>query len=496
MDALTSQPQPVVGAIVRQRPAKRVVAIGAGLALSGLVLLAALAWYLTHQKPADGPGGFGGPGGGRGGPTTTVGVATAEARDIPVLLDALGTVLPAAVVTVRPQVGGVLQKILFKEGETVRAGQVLATIDPRQFEMALLQSSGQRQRDEAQLASAKVTLQRYQTLMAEDSIARQEVDTQAALVKQLEGTVMADRASEGSAKINLGYTKIVAPIGGRVGLRVIDVGNVVSANETAGVAVITQVNPIDVQFAVPQDQVAEVLARTIKDAALPVAALDRTRTTVLANGRFSTIDNQIDLQTGTVRAKARFANDDLRLFPNQFVNVQLRLRVIAGAVTVPVTALRHGSGGDYVYVLNRSERTVALRPVRRGQTTTDRVEIIQGLALGEQVITEGADRLKDGAKVMLPGDKPPPPGAGKGKRGERAGAKGGGGTAGQAGATGPAAGAIAGAASTPGGDQTAAAPADQSATRERRKRAGADAEHGAGNTPARTTAPTGSGPTP
>ena len=421
MEQLTvSQQQPIASRPVttRVKSRRRTAVVGGLIALVALGLLGALAWYLTHQKPTEGGAG-GSPGGGRGGAGSTVGVATAEARDIPVQLDALGTVLPAAIVTVRPQVSGVLQKILFKEGDTVHAGQVLAMIDPRQFEMALMQSTGQRQRDDAQLASARVTLRRFQTLLAEDSIARQEVDTQAALVKQLEGTSTSDRASEGTARLNLGYSKIVAPIRGRVGLRVVDVGNVVGSNDVNGIAVITQVNPIDVQFAVPQDQVAEVLARSANGALLPVAALDRTRTTVLDKGRFSTLDNQIDLQTGTVRAKARFANDGLRLFPNQFVNVQLQLRMIAGAVTVPVTALRHGSNGDYVFVLNRAERTAALRPVTRGQTTVDRVEITSGLALGEQVITEGADRLKDGAKVMLPGDRPPMAGAGKGKRGGR-----------------------------------------------------------------------------
>ena len=407
----------------RKKLRRRTAVVGSLAALMGLLAIGALAWYLTHRAPPEGGANFGPGGGGRGGPSTTVGVATAEAVDIPVQLDALGTVLPSAIVTVRPQVGGVLQKILFKEGDTVRAGQMLAQIDPRQFEMVLMQTSGQRQRDEAQLASARVTLQRYQTLLGEDSIARQEVDTQSALVKQLEGSVMSDRASEGSARLNLGYSKIVAPISGRIGLRVVDVGNVVGTNDAGGVAVITQISPIDVQFAVPQDQVNEVLTRSANGATLAVVALDRTRTTVLGTGRFSTLDNQIDLQTGTVRAKARFGNDKLTLFPNQFVNIRLLLRTIAGAVTVPVTALRHGSNGDYVFVLNKTERTAALRPVTRGQATVDRIEIVSGLKLGEQVITEGADRLKDGARVMLPGDKPLAPGAGgKGKRGARPGA--------------------------------------------------------------------------
>jgi multidrug efflux system membrane fusion protein len=277
--------------------------------------------------------------------------------------------------------------------------------------MALMQASGQRQRDEAQLDSARVTLQRFRTLLAQDSIARQEVDTQAALVKQLEGTVVGDQAAEGTARLNLGYCRIVAPIAGRVGLRVVDVGNVVGASDVNGIVVITQVSPIDVLFAVPQDQLPEVQARVNAGAVLPVTALDRTRTNTLDAGRFSTLDNQVDTQTGTVRAKARFDNTKFALFPNQFVNVRLLLRTIQGGVMVPVTALRHGSNGDFVYVLNSAERTASLRPVTRGQATVDKVEITAGLQVGEKVITEGADRLKDGAKVTLPGDKPAAAGA-------------------------------------------------------------------------------------
>lgn len=397
-----------------RRPSRRTAIIGSVLALIVLGGLGWLAWNLTHPNSASGTAGPGG--GGRGAPATTVGVATAERADIPVVLEALGTVIPAATVTVRPQVSGVLKQVLFREGQMVRAGQLLATIDPRQFEMSLMQASGQRQRDEAQLDSARVTLQRFRTLLEQDSIARQDVDTQAALVKQLEGTVVGDQAAEGTARLNLGYSRIVAPIDGRVGLRVVDVGNVVGANDVNGIVVITQVSPIDVQFAVPQDQLLEVQARVNAGAELPVTALDKTRATTLGAGRFSTLDNQIDTQTGTVRAKARFDNVKFTLFPNQFVNVRLLLRTIQGGVMVPVTALRHGSNGDFVYILNTVERTASLRPVTRGQATVDKVEITSGLRVGEKVITEGADRLKDGAKVTLPGDKPPPAGvAGKQK---------------------------------------------------------------------------------
>jgi multidrug efflux system membrane fusion protein len=410
--------------------------IGTIIALLVMLGLGALAWHLTHQAPAPGAGGQGGRGqgaggggrggpGGRGAPPTTVGTGKAERTDIPVTLDALGTVTPAAVATVRPQIGGVLQKILFTEGQVVKEGQVLATIDPRPAQAALLQATGQRQRDEAQLESAKVTLGRYQTLLKEDSIARQDVDTQAALVKQLQGAVTTDQAAENIAKINLGYTQVRAPITGRVGLRNVDIGNLVGSNDANGIAVITQQTPIDVQFAVPQDHLPDIQQRINDNATLPAVALDRTRTDVLANGQFKALDNQVDTSTGTVKAKARFSNDAMKLFPSQFVNVRLTVNTIKNAVTVPVTALRHGANGDFVYVLNPQTRTVAQTSVTRGQGTVDRIEVKTGLQGGETVITEGADRLKDGAKVMLPGDRPAGGQGGQGGQGGWQGHRGG-----------------------------------------------------------------------
>lgn len=391
----------------RQRLSRRTSLIGGLIALVLLAALGGLAWYLT--RPVATPGasvgaGPGGPGGGRGVPASTVGVATAERANIPVLLDALGTVTPQATVKVRPQVSGVLEKVLFAEGQMVRKGDLLATIDPRQFEMALMQAVGQRQRDEAQLDSARVTLQRYKTLLDQDSIARQDVDTQAALVKQLEGTVVVDKASEGTARLSLGYTRVVAPVGGRVGLRAVDVGNVVSSTDANGIVLITQVSPIDVVFAVPQDRVGDLQQTTAT--AIKATALDKTRASVLDTGAFASLDNQVDITTGTVKAKARFANTRLTLFPSQFVNIQLLVSTIENAVVVPVTALRQGNNGDYVYVLNAADRTVSLRPVKRGQATVDKIVIASGLQAGERVITEGADRLKDGARVVLAGDQP------------------------------------------------------------------------------------------
>ena len=405
-------------ALVRKPLSRRVSIVGSLVALLLMAGLGGLAWYLT--KPAtpsavtSGSGGgtsSGGPGG-RGG-ASTVGVATAEKASVPVVIDALGTVTPQVTVKVRPLVSGTLEKVLFSEGQVVRAGQILAIIDSRQFELALMQASGQLQRDTAQLESAKVTLKRFQTLLEQDSIARQDVDTQTALVKQLEGTVMVDKANEGVAKLNLSYTRLTAPISGRVGLRTVDVGNVVNPSDANGVALITQLAPIDVVFAVPQDRVGD-LQKTSGADAIKVTAMDRTRVAVLESGSFASLDNQIDTTTGTVRAKARFANAQGALFPNQFVNIQVLVKTTDNAVVVPVSALRQGSAGDYVYVLN-ADRTVSLRPVTRGQATVEKVVVAAGLQAGERVITEGADRLKDGSRVSLAGDVP---------RGPRGGASG------------------------------------------------------------------------
>lgn len=386
--------------------------LGTLAVLAGLAALAALAWYLSHRPaaaPAVGAAAPPGPMGGRGGfggrgaaPPSTVAVVRARRADVPVLLDSLGTVTPLATVTVRPQVSGVLTQVLFTEGQMVTKGQLLAQIDPRPFQLALLQATGARERDEAQLQNARLTLERYRTLLAQDSIARQDVDTQEALVKQLEGTVITDRANEGTAKLNLEYTRIVAPVAGRVGLRAVDPGNLISATDTNGVAVITQLSPIDVQFTIPQDRVQEVLQR-LAGGALPARAFDRTRSTLLEAGRFATLDNQVDTATGTVKGKARFANANGLLFPNQFVNLQLELHTIADAVVVPVSALRNGPDGDFVYVLN-ADRTVSQRNVKRGTATADHVVIASGLQAGEPVVTEGADRLKDGASVQLAAD--------------------------------------------------------------------------------------------
>lgn len=391
------------------------------LVLGGLV---GGSYYLV-KRPAETPAGFGmgprpgGPGGPPGGPggfgMVTVGHAAVARAQIPITLDALGTVTPTATVTLKPQVGGVLTEVLFTEGQTVRRGQLLARIDPRPYEQALMQARGTRMRDEAQLQAARVTLARYRTLLGQDSIARQDVDTQAALVQQLEGTVTSDKAAEAAAAVNLEFTRITAPLTGRIGLRTVDPGNTVAASATTGIAVITQMNPIDVQFAVPQDRIPEVQDQVRGNSKPTVAALDRTRSAVLDTGSFSTLDNVVDTTTGTVKAKARFANADGKLFPNQFVNVRMTLRTL-DALVVPVTAVRTGPQGPYVYVI-ADDRSVSMRRVKRGEATVDVVAVTEGLQAGELVVTEGGDRLSEGARVRLQGEVPPAgPRAGGGRR--------------------------------------------------------------------------------
>ena len=307
--------------------------------------------------------------------------------------------------TVRPQVSGVITQVLYSEGQIVKKGQLLATIDPRSFEIALQQAIGARQRDEAQLDSARVQLQRYQTLLSQDSIARQDVDTQAALVKQLEGTLVIDRANENTARLNLGYSRVVAPVAGRVGLRTIDTGNYISAGDANGVAVITQLAPIDVAFSVPQDRVPEVQASVANGTRLAGRRV-RPHPNQEARRRHLHDARQPDRRPdrhrqgqGALRQRGR------HLFPNQFVNVRLLLRSVEGAVVVPVTALRHGPSGDFVYVIN-DDRTVTMRPVERGVATNDVIAVTKGLAAGERVVTEGGDRLRDGARVQLPSERP------------------------------------------------------------------------------------------
>jgi multidrug efflux system membrane fusion protein len=363
-----------------------------------------------------------------------VGVATAMSGDLDVSLNALGTVTPLATVTVKPQVSGPLIKIAFTEGETVRQGQVLAEIDPRPFQAALDQTKGQLARDEAQLANAEVDLNRYQMLIAQNSIAQQQVDSQAALVRQDQAIVKTDQANVETAQINLGYTTIASPINGRVGLRQVDVGNLVTAGQATGIVVVTQLEPISVVFTVPEDDISDVMAQVNGKATLTVDAYDRAQTKKLASGTLSTVDNQIDTATGSVKMRAIFDNAKGDLFPNQFVNIKLFVKTLHDQIVLPSSAVQRGASGTFVYVVNE-DHTVSIRPIMIGLTEGDRVSIAQGVMVGDMVVIDGADRLRDGATVVLPGEQPPPAAApqARGQQNGQGGRRGGGGRGGRRG---------------------------------------------------------------
>ena len=375
----------------------------------GLVVVLGVLWFLIPHTPAPqnnrgggGRGGFQGNFAG-GGQATTINMATVGRGDIPLYLDALGTVTPVANVTVRSQISGQLTSVAYQEGQMVRQGQLLAQIDARPYQQQRAQALGVLARDEAQLANARLDLQRYQTLLAQDSIARQQVDTQAATVRQLEGAIASDRASVGAADLNIAYARIVAPITGRVGLRPVDPGNYVSTGDTNGVATITQINPIDVLFNLAEDQLPQVASRMRSGAVLPVTVFDRAQKTQLSVGRLMTLDNRIDPTTGTLRAKARFDNAGGVLFPQQFVNVRILVDTLHNTVLVPSTAVLRGSNGLFVYVI-RPDRTVTVQNVVIGPVSGQQTAITSGLEPGQRVVTDGSDRLREGAKVILPGD--------------------------------------------------------------------------------------------
>jgi multidrug efflux system membrane fusion protein len=394
-----------------RREKRRISKRSTTIVLAAIALAALFAWWLGKNAQSHAAGQN------RRRPSTTVSMAVAKRGDVPVYIEALGTVTPVSTATVRALVAGNLQQVNFQEGQMVRAGQVLVQIDPRPYQLALQQAQGQLLRDQAQLQNAQLTLTRYRTLLAQDSIARQDVDTQAATVKQLQGTVATDQAAVGSARLNLNYTRITAPVSGRIGLRKVDVGNYVSAGDATGVAVITVVSPIDVVFSLPEVQVGPVTARQRTGEPIPVTALDRTRTTALGQGNFLTLDNQVDITTGTVKAKARFANADGGLFPNQFVNIRVLISSVQNALVLPAAAVRHGPKGDFVYVVD-DQRTAHMRMVKLGPSQGETLSVVSGLNEGEKVVTEGGDRLQDGGKVTLPGQRPA---GGFGQRGQKKG---------------------------------------------------------------------------
>jgi multidrug efflux system membrane fusion protein len=378
-----------------------------------LVVVAAVAAIVWVARPREAPP----PRAGRfalSGPMVVVPEA-ARKGDIPIILNALGTVTPLATVTVKTQISGQLTEVGFKEGQTVQQGDFLAQIDPRPYQLALGQAEGQLLKDQALLRNAQVDLARYRTLVAQDSLARQQLDTQASLVAQYQGVVRTDQALVDNAKLNLQYCRITAPVTGRVGLRLVDQGNYVQVGEATGLVVITQMQPITVVFPLPEDNLPAIVKRMRAGAELAVTAYDRTQTTKLATGTLTTIDNQIDATTGTFKLKAQFANDDEGLFPNQFVNVQLLVDTLHDVTTIPTSAVQRGAPGTFVYLV-KADDTVTVRPVKLGPSAGERIAVESGLAPGDKVVVDGADKLKEGAKIALPGASQPgaaQPGAAK-----------------------------------------------------------------------------------
>jgi membrane fusion protein, multidrug efflux system len=358
-------------------------------------IVAAAIWYVPrHGRQSKDAG--------RPAPAASVpvGVSPVEKGDMPVTLSQLGTVTPLAVVTVKTQINGYLVQVAFREGQMVKRGDFLAQIDPRPYQVALEQAQAQLAKDQALLKNARLDLQRYNTLVAQNSIARQTRDTQESLVGQYEAAVQADQAQIDAQKLNLTYCRIISPVDGRVGLRQVDAGNYVQTSDPNGIVVVTQLHPISVIFTLAEDNVPTVMSRVRSGATLAVSAYDRSGTSEIAKGKLDTLDNQIDPTTGTLKLRAIFDNDEETLFPNQFVNVKLLVDTLHNASIVPVSSVQRGAPGTFVYV-TKPDQTVAVRNVKLGPGDGQRVAVLSGLEPGEQVVSDGADRLRDGAKITV-----------------------------------------------------------------------------------------------
>ncbi len=374
--------------------------LGIGL---GLAVVAGAGWYITTHSGSSSSSRQAGRFGANA--PIPVGLAAATKGDIPIVIKALGTVTPLATVTVKAQITGQLTQVAFTEGQSVKQGDLLAVVDPRPYVVALQQAQGTLDKDQALLKNAQIDLQRYKTLVAQDSIARQQYDTQASLVRQYEAAIVTDQALVDNAKLNLVYTRIIAPVSGRIGLRLVDQGNYVTLGDATGICIITQMQPMSVMFTIPEDFLPQVRKRLRDGATLQTTALDRAQKNELGTGKVSTHDNQIDLTTGTVKLRAVFDNADEALFPNQFVNVRLLADTVKDAIVVPVAAIQRGQPGTFVYRV-KPDDTVEIRVVETGVTDGERIAVVKGLAIGDEVVIDGTDRLRDGAKICRPGSAP------------------------------------------------------------------------------------------
>ena len=368
--------------------------------LISAVLVAVIWWFTSSRLSAPAEKGGGRRGSRDNGPVPIV-PGVAQKKDLPIYLDGIGTVQGLNTVTIRPRVDGQLIKVNFTEGQEVKTGDVLAQIDPLPFKAQLDQVVAKKNQDDAQLSNARVDLNRYVDMVAKNVIAHQQYDTQKAMVAQIEAVVKTDQAAIDGAQVQLNYATITSPINGRAGIRLVDEGNMVHASDTNGLVVITQLQPISVVFTLPEQSLKEIHGK-MGPGQITVLAMDRDNSTVLGKGTLTVIDNQIDISTGTIRLKATFPNEDLQLWPGEFVNVRLLLTTRKDAVVVPVPVIQHGPNGTYAFVV-KEDQTVEIRPLKVGQVDGGEALVEEGLQAGEQVVVEGQYKLQKGSKVILPG---------------------------------------------------------------------------------------------